>query len=178
MLEKKRRQNSLLELFFFWGGMSQWPPDSAPLKFSGMDAGFIILKIFLYSDGTTLTFNNKSNHGDHVYQVLWSWSLWFGLYPAYKVFLLSDAKTLTLDKQKYSSLIMVIKCTKLCDPEAYNLVFILLTKFYYQVTIQPGYLHLWPWKTKGFFLLSWWFKCTSMILKLTDGQSYTTPSPV
>jgi hypothetical protein len=32
-----------------------------------------------------------------VYQVVWSWSFWFGPYPAYEVLLLSDDMTLTFD---------------------------------------------------------------------------------
>jgi hypothetical protein len=38
--------------------------------------------------------DSPSHHGE---QVVRSWSLWFRLYPAYKVFQLNDTKTLTFD---------------------------------------------------------------------------------
>jgi hypothetical protein len=44
------------------------------------------------------------NDGDQVYQVEWSWSLWFGLYPAYKVFQPSNATTLTFDLRPWKSI--------------------------------------------------------------------------
>jgi hypothetical protein len=41
------------------------------------------------------------DHGDQVYQVVWSWSLqWFGPYLAYNASILDDATTLTFDLNK------------------------------------------------------------------------------
>jgi uncharacterized membrane protein len=49
--------------------------------------------------------------------------------------MLSDAMTLT--NKKLLFLIMVIKSTKLYDPEAYGSVSILPTRFFYQVILRP-----------------------------------------
>ena len=38
----------------------------------------------------------SSHDGDQLYQVVWTWSLWFILYTAYKGFLLVDNTTMTL----------------------------------------------------------------------------------
>jgi hypothetical protein len=61
-------------------------------------------------------------------------------------------------------LIIAINCTKLYDPGAYGSVYILPTKFSYY--IMP---RLWPWKTIGFFFLSWWWLITPsyMVLEVT-----------
>jgi hypothetical protein len=45
-------------------------------------------------------FGSPSHHGDQVYQIVWSWSLQFGFYFSFKVFLLRDATTLTFDLEK------------------------------------------------------------------------------
>ena len=52
---------------------------------------------------------------------------------AYKVFILSNATTLTFDLNKnwVIPLMMVIKCTRLYDPGAYSLVSILPKGFFY-----------------------------------------------
>jgi hypothetical protein len=55
-------------------------------------------KIFLSSDATTFDLENIWAHS-LVYQVVWSWSLWFSFYPAYKIFRLSDATTFDFEKQ-------------------------------------------------------------------------------
>ena len=66
-----------------------------------------------------------------MYEVVWPSGIQFSLYPAYKVFLLSDATALTLKNNKVPPLTMMIKCTKLYDPEAYGSVSILPTRFFY-----------------------------------------------
>jgi hypothetical protein len=43
---------------------------------------------------------SSSNPGDQVYEVVWSYNLWFGLSPAYKVFILSGTMALTSDLDK------------------------------------------------------------------------------
>jgi hypothetical protein len=49
-------------------------------------------------------YGSSSYDGDQVYQVVWPWSFWFGLYLAYKVFLLWNAIVLNFDPEKqYSS---------------------------------------------------------------------------
>jgi hypothetical protein len=40
------------------------------------------------------------DQNDQVYQVAWSWSLWFSLYTAYMTFLMSNATALTFDLEK------------------------------------------------------------------------------
>jgi hypothetical protein len=74
----------------------------------------------------------SSHHVDEVFQVVWSWGLWFGLFPSYNVFVLRGAMTLSL-KSRVIPLNMLItrKCTKLYDAEAYSSVFILPARFFY-----------------------------------------------
>ena len=45
--------------------------------------------------------SSSSHHVDQLYQVVWSWSLRFILYPAYNVFLLCDNTTLTFDQRPW-----------------------------------------------------------------------------
>jgi hypothetical protein len=57
-------------------------------------------------------------------------SVWFGLYPAFKVFLLTNAMTSSLKSITLLPLVRVIKCSKLYDPEACVSVSILPARNY------------------------------------------------
>jgi hypothetical protein len=93
-------------------------------------------KVFLLNNVMTLTsdlekqYGSFSHDGDQVYQVVWFWSLRFGLYPAYKVFLQSNATTLTFKDNKVFPLMTVIKYTMLYDSRAYGSVSILPSRFF------------------------------------------------
>jgi hypothetical protein len=91
--------------------------------------------VFVLSDAMTLTFSLRPrktigffHNGDQVYQVVQSWGSLFSRYPACKVFLYSVA--LTLKNSRVLPLTMMIKSTKLYDPEAYGLISILPTRFF------------------------------------------------
>jgi hypothetical protein len=80
---------------------------------------------------------SSSHDGDQLYRDVWSWRLWFRLYPAYKAFQLSNALSLTFDfwpsltnNYRVLPLMMVIKYNKLNGPVAYGSVSILPTKFF------------------------------------------------
>jgi hypothetical protein len=84
------------------------------------------------------------SHGSQVYHVLWIWNLQFSHYPAFIVFLVNDSTTLPFDLENNTilPLIIVIKYTKLYDPEAYSLVSSLSRKFFSYVTLRHWLLTL------------------------------------
>jgi hypothetical protein len=69
------------------------------------------------------------NHDDQMYQVVWSRSLRSAYNVIYEVMFWPSPLTLTNNRLLF--LIMVIKCTKLSDPEAYSSVSILPIWFFY-----------------------------------------------
>jgi hypothetical protein len=122
---------------------------------------------------------SSSHDGDQVYQVIWPYTIRFGLYPAYKVFLLIDATTLTfvLEKQWCSS----SHDGDQVDLTTYGSVCILPTRFF-EVMLRP-----WPLTNNRVPPLIMVIKYTklygptaygSVSILRTDGQLYTIISPV
>jgi hypothetical protein len=109
------------------------------------------------------------SNGNQVYQVVWSWNLWwFGPYFVYRALILNDATILTLTRNRLLSFIMVTKCTKLYDPEANGLFSILPKRIFLLSNATTFTFAFWPWKRKGFFLSWWWLSVPScVILELT-----------